>query len=60
MQAFTYLIYIIAWEAMTIGSAIYAVFALHRSPWWIVVGMILSGFAYSPKSWNELNKKSDK
>jgi len=57
MKAFiviTYMIYIIAWEALVIGGCAYVVFGLNRSGWWFVLAVILSGASYSPKKWRKL------
>lgn len=51
MKSLTYLIYIVAWEAMVLGGAYYAVFILERSGWWFLLAVLLSGAAYKPQHW---------
>ena len=53
----TYFLYIIFWETLTIGGSGYAVFGLGRSGWWLVLGIIMSGSGYHPSSWAKLNSK---
>ena len=52
--AITYMLYIIAWEGLVIGGCGYVVFALNRSGWWFVLGVLLSVSAYTPKKWRQL------
>lgn len=50
----TYLIYIVLWESLCIVGSGYVVFGLHRSGWYMVLGVWLSTAAYSPKKWGQL------
>ena len=52
----TYLIYIITWEAFVLGGGGYVVFGLERSPWWLLLSVLLSLGAYKPKYWSELTR----
>ena len=51
MKAITYLIYILLYEALTIGGTAYIVFWLHYSAWWWVLGALFSAGAYRPEKW---------
>ncbi len=57
MKDKTYLIYIIFWETLTIGGGSYIVFATERSGWWMLLAVLLSMGAYSPKEWKKLKKE---
>jgi len=50
----TYLVYIIFWETLTIGGSAYVVFGLGESGWWFLLGVILSGAALRPNKWKDL------
>ena len=52
--AITYMIYIILWEALVVGGCGYVVFGLNRSGWWMLLAVLLSGAAYTPKKWKQL------
>lgn len=51
MRELTYLIYIVIFEAMTLGGTWYAVFVLDHSGWWFLLGVFLSAAAYRPETW---------
>jgi len=51
MKAVTYLVYILAFEAIVLGGAGYIVFGLGRSPWWMLLALMVSGAAYRPAQW---------
>jgi len=55
----TYLIYILTWEAATIGGCAYVVFWLGHSGWWFLLAVLLSGMAYKPAHWRALTTKGD-
>lgn len=50
----TYLIYVLAYETLTLGGTAYAVFVLNHSGWWFVLGVVLSSGCFMPKRWREL------
>jgi len=50
----TYMIYIITWECLVIGGLGYVVFELNRSGWWMLLAVMLSMEAYTPKQWRQL------
>ena len=56
MRALTYLIYIVIWEAATLGTCTYLVFWKGYSGWWFLLAILLSTMAYKPSSWNQLGK----
>jgi hypothetical protein len=58
MKALTYLIYIIAWETLTVGGGAYVVFGLNRSAWWMLAALIFSAGAYTPAKWSALYDKA--
>ena len=51
MRELTYLIYILVYEATCLGGAAYIVFALDRSPWWLVAGVFLAASCIQPRNW---------
>lgn len=54
LTVITYLIYIVLWEALVIGGSAYVIFWLNKSPWWILLGIFLSGCSMSPAKWRQL------
>lgn len=52
MDAITYLIYIVLWEAMWFLGIGYVVFFRRASGWWFVLAVLMSGSAYSPGTWS--------
>ena len=59
MIHFTYMIYIIFWESLTIGGCAYLIFFKGYSGWWFILAILLSTLAYSPEKWNVLFNKKD-
>ena len=59
MRALTYLIYIIFWESLVLGGSIYLYGWQEWSGWWVVLGILLSTMAYSPKKWGKLFEKGN-
>jgi hypothetical protein len=55
----SYLIYIIIWESIAILGTGYIVFILNNSKWWMLLSILLTAAAYSPKRWNELLKNKE-
>lgn len=55
MRALTYLIYIIIWEAATLGVCTYLVFWQGYSGWWYLLAVGLSWCAYKPENWHFTN-----
>ncbi len=51
IRIITYLIYIILWEALTVGGCAYLVFFKGHSSWWFVIALLLSGAAVQPGKW---------
>lgn len=51
MKSFSYLVYIVFWEAMTIGGSVYLYLWKSESGWWVVLGLILACCAYRPEIW---------
>lgn len=54
MKSVTYLLYAIWWDAMTVGGSAYVVFWLHRSPWWLLGGILLCSVGTQPGTWAAL------
>lgn len=50
----TYMIYIILYESLIIGGFGYVVFWRGENPWWMLLAVLLSSAAYSPKKWKKL------
>ena len=51
MKEFTYLLYIVFYEALVLGGTGWAVFEKGASGWWFLLAIPLSGSAYSPGKW---------
>lgn len=51
MKAFTYLLYIVLYEALVIGGTGYVVFVLGCSGWWFLLAALFSAGAYRPEAW---------
>ena len=49
MKYICYTIYIIMYETLVLGGTGYAVFILEQSVWFLIAGIIMSGFAYPPE-----------
>jgi hypothetical protein len=54
MKVFTYLIYIIFWESLTIGGFSYLIFFKGISEVWFIVAIVLSAMGYKPSEWGKL------
>lgn len=52
--AFSYLIYVIFWDAGLIGGAAYLVYWRDQSGWLIVAALIIGGCGYHPWKWAAL------
>jgi len=54
MKVLTYLIYVIFWEALTIGGCAYLVFWQGQHGAWFILAVVLSSMGYSPSKWNDM------
>lgn len=54
MKVMSYLIYIIAYETLTVGGTAYVVFGLGYSGWWFLLGALFSAGAWRPERWSTL------
>ena len=49
-----YWLYVLAWEALTIGGCAYVVFWIGHSGWWFVLAVLLSSAMIRPSTWRGL------
>ncbi len=54
MRIWSYVVYAIAYETLTIGGTAYVVFAMGNSGWWWFLGVLFSAGIIPPERWASL------
>lgn len=58
MKWFTYMVYIVIFEAAVLGGTYHVVFNLGHSGWWFILGIMIASSVYSPRKWASLSDRN--